>query len=52
MERIIHWFTVNASMFSVLVTIAIVIFLVCGLKCSECPGRGKDTDELFKKRNL
>jgi hypothetical protein len=50
MERIFHWLMVNASILSVLVTVAVTILLVCCLKCSECSRR--DKDDLFKNHNM
>jgi len=49
MERIIHWFMVNASVLSVLVTVAITVLLVCCLKCSDCSHR--ERDDLFTKHS-
>jgi capsular polysaccharide biosynthesis protein len=43
-------FLVNASVLSVLVTVAVTIFIVCCLKCSDCAC--KDKDDLFKRREI
>jgi capsular polysaccharide biosynthesis protein len=50
MNRIFHLFLVNASVLSVLVTVAVTIFIVCCLKCSDCAC--KDKDDLFKRREI
>lgn len=50
-HEFVHWFLVNAGVLSVLVTLAIAIFLVCCLKCTDCSCR-RDEDDLFKKHNL
>lgn len=52
MDRILHWLMSNASVFSVLVTVSITIFLICCLKCTECSRRDADKDDLFRRHSL
>lgn len=49
MERIFHWFIVNASVLAVLVAGAVTVLIVCCLKCSECCKR--EDDDLFKRHH-
>jgi hypothetical protein len=49
MERIFHWFMVNAKVLSVLVTVAVTVLLVCCLKCSDCSDR--EHDEMFRRHS-
>ena len=50
MNSLIHWFSVNASILAVLVTVGVAVLLVCGLECSNCSKREKD--DLFHRREL
>lgn len=42
----------NASVFSVLVTVSITIFLICCLKCTECSRHDGEKDDLFTRHNI
>jgi hypothetical protein len=50
MQGLFHWFTVNASVLSVLVTVGVAVLLICCLECSDCPSREKD--DLFSRHEL
>lgn len=41
---------INASVLSVLVTVAVTVLLICCLKCSDCSCR--DEDDLFTKHSV
>jgi len=50
MQHLIHWFTVNASLLAILVTVGVAVLLVCCLGCSNCPSREKD--DLFRRHGM
>jgi hypothetical protein len=50
MKPIFHWFMINASVMSVLITVAVTVLLVCCLKCSDCSHR--EQDDLFTKHDI
>jgi len=50
MDRIFHWFMVNANVLAVLVTVAVAVLLVCCLECSDCSCREKD--DLFTRHEV
>ena len=49
MDKLFHWLMVNASILSVLVTVAVIVFLSCCLKCCDCSHR--ETDNIFKRHD-
>lgn len=50
MNSLFHWLSTNASVLTVLVTVAVAVLLVCCLGCSNCPSR--DKDDLFSRHEL
>jgi len=50
MSSLFHWFAVNASVLSVLVTVGVAVLLVCCLECSDCSCR--DKDDIFHRNEL
>jgi hypothetical protein len=48
MHVLIHWFTLNANLFAILVTVGVAVLLVACLQCTKCPCREKD--DLFRRR--
>ena len=50
MHHLIHWFTVNASLAAIVVTVGVAVLLVCCLGCSNCPSR--DKDDLFRPHGM
>jgi hypothetical protein len=50
MNSLMHWFFINEDVLSVLVTVAVAVFLVCCLECSDCSKR--DKDEIFHRHEV
>jgi len=48
MQHLTHWLTANESVFAVVVTVGVAVFLVCCLECTKCGCR--DKDEIFHRR--
>jgi hypothetical protein len=50
MHSVVHWFEMNGTILSILVTVGVAVLLVCCLGCADCPAREKD--DLFRHRNV
>jgi hypothetical protein len=50
MQDLMHWFWVNGTVLSVLVTVGVAVLLVACLECSSCPKR--DKDDIFSRHEL
>jgi len=50
MHSVAHWFAMNGTILSIVVTVGVAVLLVCCLGCSDCPAREKD--DLFRHRNV
>lgn len=50
MHSVVHWFTANANVLAILVTVGVAVLLVCCLECSNCGCREKD--DLFHRREI
>ena len=50
MNGLVHWFTVNASVMAVLVTVGVAVLLICCMECSNCSKSEKD--DLFHRHEL
>jgi hypothetical protein len=48
MHTLIHWFTMNANLMAILVTVGVALLLVICLQCTKCPCAEKD--DLFRRR--
>jgi hypothetical protein len=48
MHALIHWFTMNANLLAILVTVGVALLLVICLQCTKCPCTEKD--DLFRRR--
>lgn len=46
MHIVVRWFTANADVLAILVTLGVAVLLICCLECTKCPGR--DKDDLFR----
>lgn len=50
MSSLMHWLSINEDVLAVLVTVAVAVFLVCCLECSDCSKR--DEDEIFHRHEV
>lgn len=50
MRLLIHWFTANANVLAILVTIGVAFLLVCCLECTKCGCREKD--DIFNRHEV
>jgi hypothetical protein len=50
MNSLTQWLSVNEDVLAVLVTVAVAVFLVCCLECTNCSKR--DKDEIFPRHDL
>ena len=50
MHSVVHWFTTNANVVAILVTVGVAVLLVCCLECTDCSCEEKD--EIFHRHEV
>ena len=50
MHSVVHWFTSNANVLAILVTVGVAVLLVCCLECTDCSSEKKD--EIFRRHEV